>query len=366
MKETMSLCVGCKGCKRECPTGVDMAKLKIEARYHYTQRHGISLRERLIAYLPRYAGIASTLHGLFNLRDRLPVAAKLSEMLFGFSARRTLPHWRPDTFEKITVHSRDFPGRDRKSKGRELVLLVDTFSNHFDPEIAHSARRVLEAAGYTVYLPLPGTGADSRPLCCGRTFLASGLIAQARFEAERTLAALLPYAVQEIPIVGLEPSCLLTLRDEFPSLMPDADTQWLAEHAMLFEEFVAAEIKAGRWQLDLKPVSQKTALLHGHCHQKAFGAMGAIEQVLRLIPELKVETVVSSCCGMAGAFGFESEHYDISMRMGELSLLPTMRAAPADTLLVADGTSCRHQIFDGANRRAVHVAVALAAALKPA
>jgi FAD/FMN-containing dehydrogenase/Fe-S oxidoreductase len=364
VRDALDLCVSCKGCKRECPTGVDMAKLKIEARHHYTQRHGISLRERLVAYLPRYARIASTLHGLFNLRDRLPGAARLSETLFGISAKRSLPRWRADTFQKATVHSRHFPHRDRKSKGRELVLLVDTFSNYFDPEIARAAHGVLEAAGYTVYLPLPEPGADLRPLCCGRTFLASGLVAQARFEAGRTLAALLPYAAQEIPIVGLEPSCLLTLRDEFPSLMPDHDVRSLAENAMLFEEFVATEIKAGRWRLDLKPIPQKTALLHGHCHQKAFGAMGAVEQVLRLIPDLKVETVASSCCGMAGAFGFETEHYDVSMQMGELSLLPAMRAAPADTLLVADGTSCRHQIFDGTQRRAVHVAVALATALK--
>jgi Fe-S oxidoreductase len=359
VRDALDLCVSCKGCKRECPTGVDMAKLKIEARYHYAKRHGISLRERLIAYLPRYAGIASSLHGLFNLRDRIPGAAKLSEIVAGFSARRTLPPWRGDTFLKTTT-----PGKRFDSVGgREVVLLVDTFNNHFEPEISHAARTVLEAAGYAVHLPQPAANAGSRPLCCGRTFLACGLTDEARYEAQRTLNALKPYVDAGIPIIGLEPSCLLTLRDEFASLLPGAETDRLAAKAMLFEEFITAETRAGRWQLKLNPLPQRTALLHGHCHQKAFGVMGAVEQVLELIPELKVETVQSSCCGMAGAFGFEAEHFAVSMQMGELSLLPAVRAAPADALLIADGTSCRHQIFDGAQREAVHVAVALARAL---
>jgi Fe-S oxidoreductase len=153
------------------------------------------------------------------------------------------------------------------------------------------------------------------------------------------------------------------LRDEFASMLPAAETTRVAELAVLFEEFVVAEIAAGRWQLAFKPLPQKKALLHGHCHQKAFGAMPAVEQVLRLIPELEVKTVQSSCCGMAGAFGYEAEHYAASMQMGELAVLPAMRAAKKDTLLVADGTSCRHQIHHGAQRQAVHVAGALAAAL---
>ncbi len=356
VREALELCVSCKGCKRECPTGVDMAKLKIEARYHYQRRHGISLRERLVAYLPRYAPLAASLHSLFNLRDRLPGFATLSERLFGFSAKRTLPNWRSDTFAKTTARSAAGLGA-----GMDVVLLVDTFNNHFDPEIAHAARKVLEAAGYKVHLPDADNG--SRPLCCGRTFLACGLVDEARFEARRVLQALKPYVDAGIPIVGLEPSCLLTLRDEFASMLPGTETAHLAELAVLFEEFIAAEITDCRWKLTLKPIAQKQALLHGHCHQKAFGAMGAVEQVLRLIPELEVKTVQSSCCGMAGAFGYEAEHYAASMQMGELAVLPAMRAAAADTLLVADGTSCRHQIHDGAQREAVHVAVALAAAL---
>jgi FAD/FMN-containing dehydrogenase/Fe-S oxidoreductase len=357
VRDALDLCVSCKGCKRECPTGVDMAKLKIEARYHYANRHGVSLRERLIAYLPRYAPYASRLPWLLNLRDRVPGIAYLSEKLLGFAAERSLPRWRSDTFFNSVA-----PANVDSAAGRaEVVLLADTFSNYFEPEIAHAARTVLEAAGYRVHLPRGE--ADSRPLCCGRTFLSCGLTDEARFEARRTVAALKPYVDAGLTIVGLEPSCLLTLRDEFASLLPGAETEKLAGNALLFEEFIAREAAAGRWKLALHPVQQGKALLHGHCHQKAFGAMGAVERALKLIPDLKVETVESSCCGMAGAFGYETEHYDASMQMGELALLPAMRAAAADTLIVADGTSCRHQIHDGAGRKPVHVAVALASAL---
>jgi Fe-S oxidoreductase len=357
VRDALELCVSCKGCKRECPTGVDMAKLKVEARHHFAKLHGVSMRERFIAYLPRYAPVASRLAWLFNMRDRVPGIAYLSEKLFGFASRRSLPRWRGDTFFATTAVSA--PHRDLGE--RDVVLLVDTFSNHFEPEIAHAARAVLEAAGYTVHLPKSDHSA--RPLCCGRTFLSCGLTEEAKFEAQRICNALEPYIAMKIPVVGLEPSCLFTLRDEFVSLMPGRGTKYLAEHAMLFEEFIAREVEAGRWRLALNPLPQDQALLHGHCHQKAFAAMGAIETALRLIPRLKVETVQASCCGMAGAFGFEAEHYEVSMQMGELGLLPAMRAAAADTLLIADGTSCRHQIHDGARRSAVHVAVALAAAL---
>jgi Fe-S oxidoreductase len=211
-------------------------------------------------------------------------------------------------------------------------------------------------------------------LCCGRTFLASGLVDEAKAEARRTLDALRPYVERGLPVIGLEPSCLYTLRDEFKSMLPGADTDALAARAVLFEEFLAAEHQAGRLQLKLKPLPQKKALLHGHCHQKAFGAMPLVAQVLGLVPELKVETVESGCCGMAGAFGYEAEHHAVSMTMAEAALLPALRRAGADTLLIADGTSCRHQIRDGlrtgesaslplAQRNAVHVAQVLARAL---
>jgi Fe-S oxidoreductase len=241
------------------------------------------------------------------------------------------------------------------------VLLVDTFNNYFEPENARAALAVLRAAGYVVHLPRARDGA--RPLCCGRTFLAAGLVAEAEAEARRMIATLKPFIDRGVPVIGLEPSCLLTLRDEFISMLPGGDAAELALNAMLLEEFLAREADAGRLKLKLKALPQKKALLHGHCHQKAFAVMPAVQRALKLVPQLEVETIEASCCGMAGSFGYEAEHYEVSMKMAEASLLPAVRAADADTLIVADGTSCRHQIHDGARRNALHVARVLERAL---
>jgi FAD/FMN-containing dehydrogenase/Fe-S oxidoreductase len=343
VKHALELCVSCKGCKRECPTGVDMARLKIEYLAHYRKSHPPTLRDRAIAYLPRYAPAAARLAPLSNL------ASGLLRRALGFTTRRGLPAWRGNFFmDRVWT----------KRGEREVVLFVDTFSRWFEPENARAAIRVLEAAGYRVHVA--STTLQDRPLCCGRTFLSAGLVDEARTEAKRTLDALGPWAARGVPIVGIEPSCLFTFRDEFAALLPG--TEALARNSYLFEEFLAREADAGRLRLELKPLP-KNALLHGHCHQKAFGAMPAVERVLRMIPDLEVKTVESSCCGMAGSFGYEAEHYEVSMRMGEANLLPAMRSAPAEALLVADGTSCRHQIADGAGREALHVARVLAQAL---
>ncbi len=368
MREAFDLCVSCKGCKRECPTGVDMAKMKIEFLYHYVRGHGLRAKDRLIAYLPRYAPWAARLCGLANLRDALPGAALLGEVFLGFSAKRSLPRWRADPFHQ----DRTMPSA--KVQAGEVVLFADTFNNYFEPDNARAARTVLETAGYRVHVARPAAGQGERPLCCGRSFLAAGLVDEARAEAQRTLAALKPYVERGLPVIGLEPSCLYTLRDEFKSMLPGAETDALAARALLFEEFLAAEHSAGKLKLELRPLPQKKALLHGHCHQKAFGAMSQVAQVLRLVPELKVEVVESSCCGMAGAFGYEAEHYELSMKMAEAALLPALRRADDATLIVADGTSCRHQIHDGlkadkgsatgaAPRAAEHVAQVLARSL---
>ena len=379
VKEAMDLCVSCKGCKRECPTGVDMAKMKIEFLHHYKARHGHSLRDKLVAYLPRYAPHAWAFGWLLNLRNSIPGAAWLGEKLMGFSSKRKLPLWRRPLLSSIGAAKWQIAMRKAKAensdtyfgKERDVVLWVDTFTNYFEgpsqyfPGIsAEAASIVLHKAGYNVDLIGGATG--ERPLCCGRTFLASGMVDEAKKEARRTIDALKPYIDRGVPIIGLEPSCLLTLRDEFKSMYPGEETEKLAAHAFLFEEFLVREKAAGRFdpaKLALQPIKQKTALLHGHCHQKAFGQMSAVEEVLSWIPELKTTTVESSCCGMAGAFGYEAAHYDVSMKMGNLSLLPAVREADAETLIIADGTSCRHQIADGASREAVHVAVVLAAAL---
>src|SRR5450759_234513 len=189
------------------------------------------------------------------------------------------------------------------------------------------------------------------------------MVDQAKHEARRTLAALKPWFARGVPIVGLEPSCLLTLRDEFLSMLPGAETEALSAKAMLFEEFLVAEMKAGHLDLKLRSLPQSKALLHGHCHQKAFEAFMPMQEVLGWIPGLKVEIVDSSCCGMSGSFGFDAEHYEVSMKMGEAGLLPAVRNAAAETLIIAAGTSCRHQIGDGSRREAIHVAQVLANAL---
>jgi Fe-S oxidoreductase len=207
------------------------------------------------------------------------------------------------------------------------------------------------------------TPADgSRPLCCGRTFLSIGKVDEARHEMERTLAALAQFAATDTPIIGLEPSCLFSFRDEIPSLLKSETARQVASRALLFEEFLAREAAAGKLNLPFVP-TKKRAFLHGHCHQKSFDTMAAVTAALKLIPELDVEPIESSCCGMAGAFGYHADTIDVSRAMGELALLPAVRKAPTDAIIVADGTSCRHQIKDGAGRAAVHVARVLAMSL---
>ncbi len=363
--ETLALCVGCKACKKECPTGVDLARMKTEFLAHYYGRHGLPLRERLVAWLPRYAPWAARLPELANVGGRGGWLARAGQRWFGLSARREKPRWRRDVFrgpEGRSAEEGGWPansaGAERaregeaESRGRashartEVVFWADTFSTYFEPEQARAAVRVLEAAGYRVRTPVQA----GRPLCCGRTFLNAGLVDEARQEARRLLSALSPATARGAPIVGLEPSCLLTLRDELPDLIPGEQSARLAERAFLLDEFLVAERADGRAALDLGPLDTPKVLVHTHCHQKALGREGATETVLRWIGGLEVETVQSGCCGMAGAFGYESEHYEVSMAMAELDLLPALRDAAPETWVVAAGTSCRHQIAHGSGR----------------
>ncbi len=354
MAETMKLCVSCKACRRECPTGVDMARMKIEVNAARIAKRGLTLHDRLVGYLPHYAPIASRFSWLVNRRNDSSQLMQWSEEIAGFSAKRKLPHWSSDPYwESARVVG--------AADGSEVVLFADTFSRYFEPENVAAALSVLTAAGRKVHLPMP-PAREKRPLCCGRTFLSVGLVAQARAEAERCVAALAPFAARGVPIVGLEPSCILGFRDEIPALVKTEAARNVASHALMFEEYIAREAAEGRFKLPLKPIA-KQALLHGHCHQKSFAAMDAVEATLRLVPDLKVETVETSCCGMAGAFGYGADTYDTSLAMGELSLLPAVRAADADTLVVADGTSCRHQIKDATSREPLHVARVLAMSL---
>ena len=290
--------------------------------------------------------------GLSNLRDRVPALRKASEMIAGFSGRRSLPQWRKDVYCDRSDWA--YNAAPEGEPVREVVLFADTFNRYFERENLDAALSVLVAGGYRVHAVMPADG-DDRPLCCGRTFLSIGAVDEARREMERTLLALAPYVARGVPVIGLEPSCLLTFRDELPALIKSDAAQALTAQALLLEEFLAREQKEGRLKLPLGPLPKK-ALLHGHCHQKAFDAMGAVESVLKMVPGLDVQTIESSCCGMAGSFGYDTETIDVSLKMGELSLLPAVRKAPADALIVADGTSCRHQIHDGADRDALHVA----------
>ena len=352
MMETLKLCVSCKACRHECPTGVDMARMKIEVLAARAAKYGLSQRDRLVGYLPRYAPLASRLAPLANLRNSSTVLRALFEKFAGISKKRALPAFRRDIFA-----SDDVVGAEN---GREVVLFADTFNRFYERENLDAALRVLVGGGYRVHIPKPTVG--GRPPCCGRTFLSAGLVDEASFELDRLVKTYVPFAARGVPIVGLEPSCLLTLRDELLSLRSDDDAKTVSAHALLFEEFLVREAQGGRLSLPLGALPEKV-LVHGHCHQKSFGAFKPVEQALRLIPDLNVEVVESSCCGMAGAFGYGADTYDASIEMAELSLLPAVRRADDATFVVADGTSCRHQIKDGTERTALHAAQLLAMSL---
>jgi FAD/FMN-containing dehydrogenase/Fe-S oxidoreductase len=334
--DAMSLCVSCKACKRECPTGIDMAKMKIEVLATRFDRHGLTRRDWLVAELPRYARLVAPFAPLVNLRNRIPPLRRLGQRFTGFAAARPLPVWRRDAFRDREIEAL----APVKSRG-DVILFADTFNRWFEPENLRAALRVLTAAGYHVRMPKY----RGRPLCCGRSFLSAGMVDKAREEARRTLDLL----AGDLPVIGLEPSCLLTLRDEYRSLLPGAETEALASRAFLFSEFLARE----KPDLPLRPLPA-TTLVHGHCHQKSFGAFPTMLAMLKRIPELAVTPIASSCCGMAGAFGYQAETQVESRAMAEAGLLPAVRKSATDDILVADGTSCRHQIRDLAGREAIH------------
>lgn len=352
MAETMKLCVSCKGCKRECPTGVDMARMKIEVQAATVRKNGLSLQDRLTAFLPRYAPWAARLPLLANLRNTVPGLAKLTEGLTGFTATRQLPTWAKHPFKNHEAAPHDAP---------KAVVFADCFNRYFEPKNLRATLRVLDAAKVPVHVAAAPKG--ERPLCCGRTFLSAGLIEEAKVEAQRLIDALMPYVNQGLPIIGLEPSCLLTLRDEIPALLPGEDTAKLAAKARMLEEYIADQEGNPDFHLPLSSPAPKV-LLHGHCHQKAMGVMSSIEKTLSLLPDTEIETVETSCCGMAGAFGYNTQTHETSRAMAELDLAPAVRKAEAETLIVADGTSCRHQVADLTTRKPIHMARLLEMALK--
>ena len=352
MAETMKLCVSCKGCKRECPTGVDMARMKIEVQAARVRKDGLRLQDRLTAFLPLYAPWAARLPSVANLRNTVPGLAKLTERLTGFTATRKLPTWHKNPFKDKEVAPHKSP---------EAVVFADCFNRYFEPENLRATLKVMEAANVPVQLVQAPKG--ERPLCCGRTFLSAGLINEAKVEAQRLVDAMMPYVEQGLPIIGLEPSCLLTLRDEIPALLPGEDTAKIAAKARMLEEYIADQESNPDFHLSLVSPAPKV-LLHGHCHQKAMGVMSSIEKTLSLLPDTQIETVETSCCGMAGAFGYSADTHETSRAMAELDLAPAVRKADKETLIVADGTSCRHQVADLTARQPIHMARLLEMALK--
>jgi FAD/FMN-containing dehydrogenase/Fe-S oxidoreductase len=357
MKDAMALCVGCKACKRECPTGVDMARMKLEVQHAHAKKHGYTWRDRLVGWLPRYAPLASRIGPVLNLRNRLALLRHVMEWMTGFAAQRPLPEWAPPDREMGAFATPDAVVGD----GRDIILFADTFNRYFEPENLAAARRVLTAGGYRLHKVAPHD--HSRPLCCGRTFLSVGALDEARAEAIRVIATLQPFVERGARIVGIEPSCLITLREELPALIRDEASRALAKSAVLVEELLAGDLASGRVVLTLEPQSGRVAHLHGHCHQKAAGAFGAVEACLKAVPGLDVRVIESSCCGMAGSFGYQVETLEVSRAMAELSLLPALRQAGPEDWIVASGTSCRHQIGDGVGRDAMHVIRALDRAL---
>ena len=349
MADTLKLCVSCKGCKRECPTGVDMARMKIEVTAIRAADKGLCLHDKLIAYLPLYAPFASRWASVVNLfqgvRRHLPFISQLSEKITGFTSKRDLPKWSRQAFQSDELPS-------TPQAGHPVILFADTFNRYFEPENLRAAITVLKAAGYQPFIPAPS---GKLPQCCGRTYLSTGLVEKARQHANELVDSYLAFAQQGIPIIGLEPSCTLALRDEVVALLASKEAKIVAEHTFTFEEFLARE----KPTLPITPQGEQ-ALLHGHCHQKAFDVVTPIETVLSELAGFKVEKIETSCCGMAGAFGYNADTYDLSMQMGGAQLFPKIAKADDDTILVADGTSCRCQIADGTGRQAKHVAHILA------
>lgn len=360
LEEAMDLCVSCKGCKRECENEVDMAQIKAEYLAQRFAAAGVPLRNRLFAALPKLLFRWPMLGKLIAWRNRVPLLAQCGDLILGISRQAVLPQPAASPFS-ISMRQSD---ADYNPELPEVVLFVDTFNRYFNPSAAEAAYALLSAAGYRVRLLEQDDALDKndRPLCCGRTYFANGMIAAARREAERTLQALAPHLQAGRWVVGLEPSCILSMRDEFLTLGLGEAAKQLAAKALLFEEFVAKEQMAKRWPLQFKALQGQKVLVHGHCHQKAVGATKAMRKVLKLIPELQSEQIEASCCGMAGQFGIEAEHAEFSRQMAELGLYSALRSQP-DAAVIANGFSCQQQIVNGGFAKPQHIAEVLYAAL---
>jgi FAD/FMN-containing dehydrogenase/Fe-S oxidoreductase len=353
LHEILDLCLECKACKSECPLSVDMATMKAEFLSHYQDVHGVPLRSRLFGSIRRLNRLGAATAPVSNLPARVPPVRRLLERIAGIARQRPLPRFERETL--VRWHR----GRRRAPAGArgELVFLADSFTTFTEPAVGRAAIELLEAAGWAVRLESAG--------CCGRASISKGLLDQAREMAADMAGRLAPYAERGTPIVGCEPSCLLTLREEHLALLPD-DPRVLAVagQARLVDELVLEAIDDGSLRLNPgSPVSGKRIVFHGHCHQKALAGTAATVALLRRVPGAVVVELDAGCCGMAGSFGFEAEHYELSMQIGETRLFPALRGEDADTLVAATGVSCRQQITHGVGRDARHPVQIVRAAL---
>jgi FAD/FMN-containing dehydrogenase/Fe-S oxidoreductase len=356
MYETMELCLECKACKTECPSQVDMAKIKYEWLYQYQRINGVPLRNRLFAAIETLSRVGSTLAPVSNW-----VAASAPNRwllgLLGLAPQRRLPPFRRGRFSRWFRHHRPAEGEERP----EVVLFQDTFMEYNVPQLGRDAVEVLERAGYRVRVP-PRT-------CCARPIISKGLLEQAREHAAFNVRMLAPFAEQGLPIVGVEPSCILTLREDYPALLPGAETERVAAAVQTIDEFLFRLTKEGRLPYPAANggspgAAPREYVLHGHCHQKSLVGTGPTLGVLRGIPGARVREIPSGCCGMAGSFGYEKEHYALSMAIGEQRLFPAVRRAAPEAVIVADGISCRQQIAHGTQRSARHLVEVVAEALR--
>ena len=350
--QTLDLCISCKACKTECPSSVDMAKIKTEWLAHYHEAHGTPLRSRLFGHIHALSKLASPVAPLANLALRTPLAKPVMSAI-GVHPERRLPPFaaRPFT-SRWRAYRKGSGGRDRQTRG-DAVYFHDTFATYNYPQIAVATVRLLEAAGFNVIV-------EERRACCGRPMLSKGLVGEARKLAKRNLQVLAPYARQGVPIVGSEPSCILTLRDEYKDLLPDdPDVAVLAGQSFMIDEFLAKLDAAGELGIEWAAAPATDVFFHGHCHQKALIGMAPSMAILKAAGCVARESG-AGCCGMAGSFGFESEHYDVSRKIGEERLFPAVEAASPQTVVAVAGVSCRQQIDHFTDRTPVHIAEVLA------
>ena len=343
--EVMDLCLSCKACKSECPSNVDVAKLKAEFLQHYYEANGIPLRTRLIAYITTVNRLGSIVPGIFNFFIKNPFFSSVFKNFLGFAPKRSIPALYKMTFR----HWIKMQKSTSEKFDRQVYLFADEFTNYNDVEIGIKAVRLLNKLGYRVIVP--------EHLESGRTFLSKGLIRKAKFIANKNVTALKGIISEDHPLIGIEPSAILTFRDEYPDLVEDSlreDSRKLAKNCLLYDEFLLREFKAGNIAESSFTTDKRKIKLHGHCHQKALASVEATKKILSIPVNYEVDEIKSGCCGMAGSFGYEKEHFEVSMKVGELVLFPEVRKAAEDIIIAAPGTSCRHQIMDGTGRKAFH------------